>query len=114
MVDAMPEEQVKYMTGALCAVGERDVFRVGWGGGGVRGSDYSGPELVISAGESLPPRITTTPPPASYSLPRADKIPMKRCGLISEIASLAAFIASKECSFTTGFTFDATGGRAVY
>ena len=39
---------------------------------------------------------------------------MKRCGLISEIASLAAFIASKECSFTTGFTFDATGGRAVY
>ena len=34
--------------------------------------------------------------------PAADKIPMKRCGLISEIASLVAFIASKECSFTTG------------
>lgn len=39
---------------------------------------------------------------------------MKRCGLITEIASLVAFAVSKECSFTTGFTFDATGGRAVY
>lgn len=43
-----------------------------------------------------------------------DKIPMKRTGEIAEIASLAAFAASKECSFTTGFTFDATGGRATY
>lgn len=43
-----------------------------------------------------------------------DKIPMKRCGTIGEIASLVAFIASKEASFTTGFCFDATGGRAVY
>ena len=42
-----------------------------------------------------------------------DKIPMKRCGLISEIAALVAFIASPACSFTTGFTFDATGGRAT-
>ena len=40
-----------------------------------------------------------------------DKIPMKRCGTIQEIASLVAFIASPECSFTTAFTFDATGGR---
>jgi len=43
-----------------------------------------------------------------------DKIPMKRCGLIDEIAALVAFIASPACSFTTGFTFDATGGRATY
>ncbi len=43
-----------------------------------------------------------------------DKIPMKRTGEIAEIAALAAFAASKECSFTTGFTFDATGGRATY
>ena len=33
---------------------------------------------------------------------------MKRCGLISEIAALVAFIVSKDCSFTTGFCFDAT------
>lgn len=43
-----------------------------------------------------------------------DKIPMKRTGEIAEIAALAAFAASRECSFTTGFTFDATGGRATY
>jgi NAD(P)-dependent dehydrogenase (short-subunit alcohol dehydrogenase family) len=43
-----------------------------------------------------------------------DKIPMKRTGEIAEIAALAAFIVSPECSFTTGFTFDATGGRATY
>lgn len=43
-----------------------------------------------------------------------DKIPMKRCGRLEEIANLAAWIVSKEASFNTGFTFDMTGGRAVY
>jgi len=43
-----------------------------------------------------------------------DKIPMKRTGEVSEIASLVAYIASPECSFSTGFAFDASGGRAVY
>lgn len=43
-----------------------------------------------------------------------DKIPMKRTGTIEEISSLVAFIASKEASFTTGFCFDASGGRATY
>ena len=43
-----------------------------------------------------------------------DKIPMKRCGTMEEIASMVAFMASPEAAFTTGFCFDATGGRAVY
>ena len=43
-----------------------------------------------------------------------DKIPMKRCGTLEEVAAMAAWIVSPECSFTTGFTFDLTGGRAVY
>ena len=43
-----------------------------------------------------------------------DKIPMRRTGEIEEIAALACFVASKEASFTTGFCFDATGGRATY
>jgi len=43
-----------------------------------------------------------------------DKIPMKRTGEIDEIAAVAAFAASRECSFTTGFCFDASGGRTVY
>jgi 2-dehydro-3-deoxy-L-rhamnonate dehydrogenase (NAD+) len=43
-----------------------------------------------------------------------DKIPMKRCGSLTEVASLASWIVSPEASFNTGFTFDLTGGRAVY
>jgi len=43
-----------------------------------------------------------------------DKIPMKRCGKLEEIASLVAFIVSKEAAFCTGFCFDASGGRATY
>lgn len=43
-----------------------------------------------------------------------DKIPMKRCGQLEEIANLTAWIVSEEASFNTGFTFDLTGGRAVY
>jgi 3-oxoacyl-[acyl-carrier protein] reductase len=43
-----------------------------------------------------------------------DKIPMKRCGTLAEVASLASWIVSPEASFNTGFTFDLTGGRAVY
>jgi 2-dehydro-3-deoxy-L-rhamnonate dehydrogenase (NAD+) len=43
-----------------------------------------------------------------------DKIPMKRCGTLDEIAHLAAYIVSPGASFTTGFTYDMTGGRATY
>ncbi|KAL3789141.1 hypothetical protein HJC23_012230 [Cyclotella cryptica] len=43
-----------------------------------------------------------------------DKIPMKRCGKVEEIAALVAFVASEDAAFTTGFCFDATGGRSVY
>jgi 3-oxoacyl-[acyl-carrier protein] reductase len=42
------------------------------------------------------------------------KIPMGRFLSIDEIAALVAWIASPECSFTTGFTFDVSGGRATY
>lgn len=43
-----------------------------------------------------------------------DKIPMKRCGSLDEVASLSCWILSKESGFNTGFTFDISGGRAVY
>ena len=42
------------------------------------------------------------------------KIPMGRFVQIDEIAAMVAFVASRECSFTTGFVFDLTGGRATY
>jgi 3-oxoacyl-[acyl-carrier protein] reductase len=43
-----------------------------------------------------------------------DRIPMGRTGEIEEVAAVVAFAASREAGFTTGFTFDASGGRAVY
>jgi 3-oxoacyl-[acyl-carrier protein] reductase len=43
-----------------------------------------------------------------------DKIPMSRTGSVDEVASTVCFAASPECSFTTGFCFDASGGRTVY
>ena len=42
------------------------------------------------------------------------KIPMGRFLKIDEIAAMVAWIASPECSFTTGATFDLSGGRATY
>ena len=42
------------------------------------------------------------------------KIPIGRLGEPSEVAEIIAFAASKACSFTTGFTFDVSGGRATY
>src|ERR1043166_9322666 len=51
--------------------------------------------------------------PAPQVAYMTDKIPMKRCGTLQEVAEIAAFIVSPEASFTTGFTFDLSGGRAT-
>ncbi len=42
------------------------------------------------------------------------KIPRGRFVEVDEIAALAAFCASTDCSFTTGAVFDISGGRATY
>ncbi len=42
------------------------------------------------------------------------KIPMNRFVEVDEIAALAAWLASEDCSFSTGAAFDISGGRAVY
>jgi 3-oxoacyl-[acyl-carrier protein] reductase len=42
------------------------------------------------------------------------RIPRGRFVTVEEIAALAAFCASAECSFTTGAVFDISGGRATY
>jgi 2-dehydro-3-deoxy-L-rhamnonate dehydrogenase (NAD+) len=42
------------------------------------------------------------------------KIPMGRTGTLDEIASLVCWLASEECSFSTGAVFDLSGGRATY
>lgn len=79
------------------------------------GKDYAETGVTINA---LAPAVIRTPMVAA--LPEAtvkymtDKIPMKRCGELEEAAQMIAWIVSPACSFTTGFTFDLTGGRATY
>jgi 3-oxoacyl-[acyl-carrier protein] reductase len=43
-----------------------------------------------------------------------ERIPMGRMGEPDEVAALACWLASEECSFSTGATFDISGGRAVF
>jgi len=42
------------------------------------------------------------------------RIPMGRFGQVEEIAALVAWLASPDCSFSTGAVFDITGGRSTY
>ncbi|MBV9499674.1 MAG: SDR family oxidoreductase [Acidobacteriaceae bacterium] len=42
------------------------------------------------------------------------KIPMNRVGKPEEVAALVSWLASEECSFSTGAVFDISGGRATY
>ena len=43
-----------------------------------------------------------------------DAIPLKRLGRPEEIASVIAFLASDECSYCTGATFDVNGGWLMF
>ena len=43
-----------------------------------------------------------------------ERIPMGRVGRPEEVAALVCWLASEECSFSTGATYDVSGGRAVY
>lgn len=42
------------------------------------------------------------------------KIPMGRLGTVEEVAAMVSFIVSPENSFSTGFIYDISGGRATY
>ncbi len=79
------------------------------------GKDYAETGITVNA---LAPAVIRTPmvdalPQATIDYMTA-KIPMRRCGELDEAARIIAWIVSPACSFTTGFTFDLTGGRAVY
>ena len=41
-----------------------------------------------------------------------EKNPMKRLGTVDEVARMTAWLASADCSFSTGAVFDLSGGRA--
>jgi NAD(P)-dependent dehydrogenase (short-subunit alcohol dehydrogenase family) len=77
--------------------------------------DYPETGITINA---LAPAVIRTPmvdalPDATVKY-MTDKIPMRRVGELAEASQLIAWIVSPACSFTTGFTFDLTGGRATY
>ncbi|MBL7873664.1 MAG: SDR family oxidoreductase [Cyclobacteriaceae bacterium] len=81
----------------------------------VQGKEYAETGVTINA---LAPAVVQTHmvdmmPPEQVRY-MTDKIPMKRCGTLEEIANLALYIVSSKNSFTTGFTFDLSGGRATY
>jgi 3-oxoacyl-[acyl-carrier protein] reductase len=81
----------------------------------VQGKEYAETGITVNA---LAPAVIQTPMVDAMPLEQVkymtDKIPMKRCGTLEEIAHMAAFIVSPGTGFTTGFTFDMTGGRATY
>lgn len=81
----------------------------------VQGKEYAETGITVNA---LAPAVIQTAMvdamPAEQVKYMTDKIPMKRCGTLDEIAGIALYIVSPRNSFTTGFTFDLSGGRATY
>lgn len=79
------------------------------------GKEYATTGVTINA---LAPALIETPMTESFSESQLtslkSKIPMNRLGTVNEVALLAAWIISPACSFTTGFAFDLSGGRATY
>ncbi|RKS77439.1 3-oxoacyl-[acyl-carrier protein] reductase [Motilibacter peucedani] len=80
-----------------------------------QGKEYALDGITVNA---LAPAVIQTPflddQPAETLAYMAAKIPMGRFGTMQEAAELLAWMASPACSFTTGFTFDLSGGRATY
>ena len=81
----------------------------------VQGKEYAETNITINA---LAPAVIKTPfldqMPHEQIKYMTDKIPMKRSGTLEELVDMAAFIVSPQNSFTTGFVFDLSGGRATY
>ena len=79
------------------------------------GKEYAEDGITINA---LAPAVIQTAfldlqPPEVIGY-MTDRIPMKRTGTMVEAAEMLALMISPACSFTTGFTFDLSGGRATY
>jgi 3-oxoacyl-[acyl-carrier protein] reductase len=77
--------------------------------------EYATTNIIINglapAVIETPMNLNTSPEQLSYM---KEKIPMKRLGTVEEVAAISCFIVSDENSFSTGFIFDISGGRATY
>jgi 3-oxoacyl-[acyl-carrier protein] reductase len=79
------------------------------------GKELAGTNIRVNA---IAPGVIDTEilkqlPPKSVQA-MIEKSPMKRLGTVAEVAALALWLCSEDCSFCTGATFDVSGGRAVY
>jgi 2-dehydro-3-deoxy-L-rhamnonate dehydrogenase (NAD+) len=79
------------------------------------GKDLAGTNVLVNC---IAPAVIETPLLTQMSEEHigymVEKIPMGRLGQTHEVAALVAWLASEECSFSTGATYDISGGRAVY
>ena len=79
------------------------------------GKDLARTGVLVNA---IAPAVIETPLLAGMSEDHirymVEKIPMARLGSVDEVAALVCWLASEECSFSTGATYDISGGRAVY
>ena len=79
------------------------------------GKDLAGTNVLVNC---IAPAVIETPLLAGMSEEHirymVEKIPMGRLGGVDEVAALVCWLACEECSFSTGATFDISGGRAVY
>jgi 2-dehydro-3-deoxy-L-rhamnonate dehydrogenase (NAD+) len=79
------------------------------------GKDVAGAGILVNA---VTPAVIETPILEGLSEEHinymVDRIPMRRMGTTQEVANLICWLASEDCSFSTGATFDISGGRATY
>ncbi len=79
------------------------------------GKDVAGTGVLVNC---IAPAVIETPILAGLSEEHVgymvERIPLGRMGTAEEVASLICFLASEELSFSTGATYDISGGRAVY
>jgi 2-dehydro-3-deoxy-L-rhamnonate dehydrogenase (NAD+) len=79
------------------------------------GKDVAGTGVIVNC---VAPAVIETPILQGISAEHVEymveRIPMGRMGKAEEVAALACWLASEECSFSTGATYDISGGRATY
>ena len=79
------------------------------------GKDVAGSGVLVNC---IAPAVIETPILDGLSPEHVEymveRIPMGRLGTADEVAALVCWLASEECSFSTGATYDISGGRAVY
>jgi 2-dehydro-3-deoxy-L-rhamnonate dehydrogenase (NAD+) len=79
------------------------------------GKDLASTGVLVNC---IAPAVIATPILEQLSQEHVDymveRIPMGRMGRPEEVAELIAFLASERLSFSTGATYDVSGGRAVF